>query len=63
MPGLSEFRRLAPYFGYRAIDGLARVIPTPVATRLGSTVMRSLADRAGERSRVVRAAHAPRAGA
>jgi KDO2-lipid IV(A) lauroyltransferase len=55
MPGLSELRRLAPYYGYRAIDGIARVVPTPVATRLGSTVMRAMADRAGERSRVVRA--------
>lgn len=52
---LRELRRLAPYYGYRAIDGIARVVPTPVATRLGSSVMRAVSDRVGERSRVVRA--------
>lgn len=48
-------RRLAPYYGYRAIDGIAKVVPGPVAERLAATVLRSMSDRMGERSRVVRA--------
>lgn len=48
-------RRLAPYYGYRAIDGLAKVIPGPVAERMASTLLRGMSDRMGERSRVVRA--------
>lgn len=55
MPRGAELKRVAPYYGYRVIDGVARVVPTPVATRLGSVVFRGLTDRAGERSRVVRA--------
>ncbi len=55
MSRLTEFRRLAPYYGYRAVDGLAKSIPAPVADRLASTVMRGLSARLGERSDVVRA--------
>ncbi|MBA2609785.1 MAG: phosphatidylinositol mannoside acyltransferase [Actinobacteria bacterium] len=55
MSRVSEFRRLAPYYGYRAIDGLAKSIPAPVAHRLASTMMRGLSGRLGERSDVVRA--------
>ncbi len=55
MSRAGELRRLAPYYGYRFIDGLARVIPTSVATRVGSTAMRAMTNHAGERTRVVRA--------
>jgi KDO2-lipid IV(A) lauroyltransferase len=55
MSRASEFRRLAPYYGYRAVDALAKSIPAPVADRLASSVMRGLSARLGERSDVVRA--------
>lgn len=55
MSRLSEWRRLAPLYGYRAVDSLARVIPAPIADRLGAAVMRSLSSRMGTRSSVVRA--------
>lgn len=51
----TELRRLAPLYGYRAVDAAARVIPAPVADRLGAGAMRSLSNRLGTRSRVVRA--------
>lgn len=54
MSRAAELKRLAPYYGYRVVDALARVIPTPVATRLGEAAFGALADRGGERSRVVR---------
>jgi phosphatidylinositol dimannoside acyltransferase len=40
---------------YRSVDALARVIPAPVADRLGAAVMRALSGRMGARSAVVRA--------
>lgn len=55
MPSVTEFRRLAPYYGYRMIDGLAKSIPAPVADRLASTVLRAMSSRMGDRSHVVRA--------
>ena len=55
MSRLSEWRRLAPLYGYRTVDTLARVIPAPIADRLGAAVMRSLSSRMGSRSSVVRA--------
>ena len=55
MSRLAELRRLAPVYGYRSVDALARVIPAPAADRLGTFVMRGLSTRMGGRSRVVRA--------
>jgi KDO2-lipid IV(A) lauroyltransferase len=55
MSRVSEVRRLAPYYGYRLVDGLAKSIPAPVADRLASAVMRQMSPHMGERSAVVRA--------
>lgn len=55
MSRASEWRRLAPYYGYRAVDGVAKSIPAPVVDRLATTVMRGMSSRMGQRSRVVRA--------
>ncbi len=55
MSRVTEWRRLAPLYGYRAAEAVARSLPAPVATLLGSAVMRGLSSRMGERSRVVRA--------
>ncbi len=55
MSRVEEWRRLAPYYAYRSIDGIARVIPTPVATRIGETVMRAVNGRMGSKTDVVRA--------
>ncbi|MEY2473273.1 MAG: phosphatidylinositol dimannoside acyltransferase [Actinomycetota bacterium] len=55
MSRVSEWRRLAPVYGYRSVDALARAIPAPIADRLAAGVMRSASSRLGERSAVVRA--------
>jgi KDO2-lipid IV(A) lauroyltransferase len=52
---VGELRRLAPLYGYRSVDALARVIPAPIADRLGASVMRAVSSRLGARSAVVRA--------
>ncbi|HVV38490.1 MAG TPA: phosphatidylinositol mannoside acyltransferase [Acidimicrobiales bacterium] len=55
MTRLAEWRRLAPLYGYRSVDTLARVIPAPIADRLAAGVMRAASSRLGSRSDVVRA--------
>ena len=55
MSRVAEWRRLAPLYGYRSVDALARVIPAPIADRLAAGVMRSVSSRLGSRSAVVRA--------
>ncbi|HUR76719.1 MAG TPA: phosphatidylinositol mannoside acyltransferase [Acidimicrobiales bacterium] len=54
MSRLREWRRLAPFYGYRAVDALARVVPAALADRLGAALMRALSNRMGSRSHVVR---------
>jgi len=55
MSRVAELRRLAPYYIYRTLDGVTRVLPSPLASRLGSGVFRGLSGRMGARSDVVRA--------
>jgi lauroyl/myristoyl acyltransferase len=55
MSRASEWRRLAPLYTYRSVDAIARSIPAPVGTWLGTAVMRALSTRLGSRSKVVRA--------
>lgn len=54
MSRVAELRRLAPYLGYRALDGVARVLPNSVALGLGSGVARGMSGRMGARTEVVR---------
>jgi KDO2-lipid IV(A) lauroyltransferase len=55
MSRVGEWRRLAPVYGYRTVNALARTIPAPIADRLAANVMRAASSRLGSRSNVVRA--------